>query len=167
MSFSLLGWLFALGVVIHNTEEALFLPAWSTRAGRWHVQVGTFPFRFAVVVLSIAVIFAAWLSSVSGAHSYGAYFLTGYALAMVLNVLFPHVLATVALHSYAPGTATAVLLNLPLGSYLIYRSLTEGYVDQQVFAVSGPATVVGIIASIPILFTVGKKLTHPSSGTLR
>lgn len=158
MSFSLLGWLFALGVVIHNTEEALFLPAWSTRAGRWHVQIGAFPFRFAVVVLSIAVIFAAWLSSIGGAHSFGAYFLTGYALAMVLNVLFPHVLATVALHSYAPGTATAVLFNLPLGGYLVYRSLADGYVDQTTFALAGPATVVGIIASIPILFAIGNEL---------
>ena len=165
MSFSLLGWLFALGVVIHNIEEALFLPAWSTRAGRWHVQVGAFPFRFAVVVLSTAVIVAAWLSSVSGALSFGAYFLTGYALAMVLNVVFPHVLATVALHSYAPGTATALLFILPLGGCLVYRALTEGYVEQTVFAVSGPATVAGIIASIPVLFAAGKKLAHHLSGT--
>lgn len=165
MSFSLLGWLFALGVVIHNTEEALLIPAWSRRAGRWHVPVDVFPFRFTVVVLSTAVIVAAWLSSLSGAHSFGAYFLTGYALAMVLNVLFPHVLASIALRSYAPGTATALLLNLPLGGCLVYRSLTEGYVEQSVFSVSGPVTVLGITASIPLLFVVGKKLTHPSSGT--
>lgn len=165
MSFSLLGWLFAFGVVIHNTEEALFLPAWSTRAGRWHVKVGAFPFRVAVVVLSTVVIVAAWLFSVSGAHSFGAYFLTGYALAMVLNVLFPHVAATVALQSYAPGTATALLFNLPLGGCLVYRALTEGYVEKVVFAVSGPATVAGIIASIPILFAAGKKLSHHSNGT--
>lgn len=166
MSFSLLGWLFALGVVIHNTEEALFLPAWSTRAGRRYVQVDAFPFRFAVVVLSAAVIVAAWLSSVSGAHSFGVYFLTGYALAMVLNVLFPHVAATVALRSYAPGTATAVFFNLPLGGYLIYRSLTDGYVEQTIFALAGPGIVIGIIVSIPILFVIGNKLAPPSSGTL-
>ena len=79
---------------------------------------------------------------------------------MVLNVLFPHVLATVALHSYAPGTATAVLCNLPLGGYLVYRSLTEGYVEQTTFALAGPSTVIGIIASIPILFSIGNKLCH-------
>ncbi len=159
MSISLLGWMFAIGVLLHNIEEAMFLPVWSTRAGRWHVQVGAFPFRFAVAVLSVAVICAAWLSSVGGTRSFGAYFLTGYALAMVLNVLFPHVLATVALKSYAPGTATEVFFNLPLGGYFVYRSLSEGYVDQEIFAFSGPATVFSIITSIPILFAAGKKLT--------
>jgi hypothetical protein len=63
MSISLLGWLFALGVVAHNAEEALFLPDWSKRAGRWHAPVRKAPFRFAVVVLSVAVLLAAWLAS--------------------------------------------------------------------------------------------------------
>ena len=158
MSLSLLGWLFALGVVAHNAEEALFLPAWSARAGRWHAQVGAPPFRFAVAVLSAAVLLAAWLASVGGPRSFGAYFLAGYALAMVLNVFVPHLAATVALRSYAPGTATALLFNLPLGGWLVYRSLAERYVESSVFVISGPATVLGIIASIPLLFAAGRKL---------
>lgn len=166
MSFSLLGWLFAFGVIVHNTEEALFLPAWTTRAGRWHTKVDAFPFRFAVVILSAAVILAAWLASTGGARSFGVYFLTGYALAMVLNVLFPHIAATLALRLYAPGTATAVFFNLPLGSCLIYRSLTEGYVEPSRFTVTGPAMVLGIVASVPLLFAAGKKLSHYLSRTL-
>lgn len=159
----LLGWLFALGVVIHNTEEALFLPAWSARAGRWHVQVSAKTFRFAVVILSVAVVLAAWLAAAGGAHSVGAYVLTGYALAMVLNVAFPHVAASVALRSYAPGTATALILNLPIGGCLVYRALTEGFVEQPVFAIAGPATVVVLMAAIPALFSLGNRLHRSSS----
>ena len=162
MSLSLLGWLFALGVVAHNTEEALFLPAWSVRAGRWHVPVGSNPFRFAVVVLSVAVLVAASLASIGGARSVGAYFIAGYAVAMVLNVLIPHVAATIALRAYAPGTATALLFNLPLGSLLVYRSLKEGYVEPKVFAISAPVTVLCMGAAIPLLFAAGKKLTSRS-----
>lgn len=164
MSISLLGWLFALGVVVHNAEEALFLPAWSERAGRWHTQVDTGPFRFAVMILSAAVVAAAWLASIGGPRSFGAYFIAGYALAMALNVFMPHIAACVALRSYAPGTATALLFNLPLGSWLVYRSLAENYVEASVFVVSGTVTVLGIVASIPLLFAAGRVLTLPPGG---
>ncbi len=158
MSLALLGWWFAAGVVVHNLEEAWRLPAWSAHTGRWHARIGAGPFRFAVTVLSIAVLAAAWLSAAGGPLSPGAYFLNGYALAMVLNVLFPHVAASIALRRYAPGTVTAILLNLPLGGWLIYRSLDEGYIERSTFLVSGPLIVVAILASIPLLFALGKRL---------
>jgi uncharacterized membrane protein len=164
MTMSLLGWLFAIGVIVHNTEEALLLPPWSARAGRWHAPIGRGPFRFAVAVLSAAVLIAAWLATVGGPRSFGAYFIAGYGLTMALNVFIPHVAATVALRSYAPGTATGLLFNLPLGSLLVYRSLIEGYVEPSVFAIAGPVTVLCIVASIPLLFAAGRKLTLSSSG---
>jgi hypothetical protein len=160
MSIQFLGWIFILGVLIHNAEEALFLPAWSAHAGRWRITVYASSFRFTVTVLSIAVVAAGWLASTCGFRSIGAYFLTGYALAMVLNVFIPHIAATVALRVYAPGTATALLLNLPLGSWFVYRSLVEGYVNPSVFVYSGPATVMAITASVPLLYSIGKRLTH-------
>jgi hypothetical protein len=163
MSLSVLGWLFALGVVIHNTEEALFLPAWSVRAGHWPRAVTAVAFRFAVTVLSAAVLLAAWFASSGGSQSLGAYILAVYALAMVLNVFIPHVAASVALRSYAPGTGTALLFNLPLGGWLIYRYLADGYVKPSVFLISGPVTVLVIVAAIPLLFYVGKKLIPPSN----
>ena len=165
MSLSLLGWLFAFGVIAHNTEEAIFLPAWSANAGRWHFSVSSGAFRFGAVVLSVAVLVAALLASLGGPQSFGAYFISGYALTMVLNALIPHVVATIALRVYAPGTATALLFNLPLGGWLVYRSLVEGYVEPKVFAIAGPATVVCIIASIPLLFAIGTKLTNASRRT--
>lgn len=158
MSLSLIGWLFALGVSLHNVEEAFLLPKWSMQAGRWHSPVQPSVFRFAVAVLTGAVLLAAWLATVGGPGSFGAYFISGYALAMALNVLVPHLVATLALRKYAPGTATGLLFNLPLGGWLLYRALTEGYVDPGVFLYSGPITVLCILASIPLLFALGKKL---------
>jgi len=167
MSLSLLGWLFAIGVLVHNAEEALLLPAWSLSAGRWHAPVVSGVFRFAVAVLTVLVFVAAWLAAVGGSGSLGAYFITGYALAMLLNVFIPHLTATIVLRRYAPGTTTALLFNLPLGGCLVYRALTEGYVNSTVFAVSGPLIVLGILASIPLLFAIGGKLTLRSRGTPR
>src|SRR5262245_23718629 len=109
MTFFALTWAFVLAVAIHNLEEALWLPAWSRRAGRWHYPVGAPEFRFAVLVLTAAVVAAALLANNGGKGSIGAYLLSGYALAMLLNVVFPHVLASLIRREYAPGTLTALL----------------------------------------------------------
>ena len=149
MSLTLLGWLFALGVVAHNLEEAWLLPAWPKRPARWRVSARTF--RLGALVLSLLVVLAAWLAEAGGSHSLGAYLLVGYALAMVLNVLAPHVIACLATRSYAPGTATALLFNLPLGGWLIHESLVDGSVELAVLAWSGPLVVLGLLAFIPAL----------------
>jgi hypothetical protein len=162
MSLSMLGWLFALGVAAHNAEEAWLLPSWPGRPKfRW-ATVETGSFRFAAAVLSLLALLAAWLASVGGAHSLGAYFLAGYAAAMVLNVFLPHVAATVALRAYAPGTATALLLNLPLGGWLVYRSFAEQRIEPVVFAVSGPLTVLGIVALGAALLWLGNRCVAAS-----
>jgi hypothetical protein len=164
MPLSTLGWLFAFGVVVHNAEEAWLLPSWPRRPRfRWAaVEAGSF--RFAAAVLSMLALLAAWLAGVGGAHSLGAYFIAGYAAAMVLNVFLPHVAATVALRAYAPGTATALLCNLPLGGWLLYRSLAERQIEPSVFAVSGPLTVLGIAILGALLLWLGNRYVAVSGG---
>lgn len=145
MSLTALGWLFTFGVLVHNAEEAFYLPSWSMRAGKWYKPIEASVFRFAVILLSgvfIAVTIAASLSHPGGI---GLYLMAGYVLAMVLNVLMPHVLATVLTRKYMPGTATAVLL------------LIEQSINLHVFYWAGPLVVVAIVASMPVLFTLGRK----------
>jgi len=76
----------------------------------------------------------------------------------LLNVIFPHLIATIALKKYAPGLVTALLLNLPITAGLLYFAIIEQYIDLTKFYIIGPAVTVGILASIPILFTIGKKI---------
>jgi len=160
MSLTSIGWIFTLGVLVHNTEEGLYLPAWSASAGKWHAPVGPMEFRFAVSVLSGLLIVIATAASFSQAGSIAAYLMSGYVLAMVLNVLIPHVLASVIMRKYMPGTATAVLLNLPFGLLYLRQALSEHSIELQVFYWVGPLVVLSILASIPVLFAVGRKL-HP------
>jgi hypothetical protein len=164
MSYPTLGWLFALAVTLHNTEEALLLPKWSLSAGRWHAPIGASEFRFAVVVLTLLAYGAAYLSAIGGRQTVAAYALAGYALAMLLNVLVPHVFATIALRKYAPGTATALLFNLPVCSRLLFIGVRDGYIVTDKFVWYGPASVAIILASIPTLFFIGRKLTRHFNG---
>jgi hypothetical protein len=94
MNFPILSGLFAVAMTLHNLEEALWLPKWSQSAGRWHHPVGAREFRFAVGVLTVLAYVGAYLSAVGGKETVGAYFIAGYALAMLMNVLLPHLLVT-------------------------------------------------------------------------
>jgi hypothetical protein len=156
--FIILAWLFAAAITVHNLEEAFFLPSWSEQAGRWHRPVGANEFRFAVFVLTVLAGVAALLASVQGRESFGAYVLSGYALAMLLNVAFPHLLVTMATRRYMPGTATALALNLPVTAALLHQAFREGYISSTSFALTGPVVVLAIVLSIPALFYVGRKL---------
>jgi len=158
MDFVLLAWLFALAITVHNIEEALLLPDWSKTAGKWHRPVGVREFRFAVSVLTVLAYGAVGWAHLCGKESMGAYALSGYALAMLLNVLLPHVIATAATRRYAPGTLTALLFNLPVTILLLRQGFQEGYIHIQRFAWAGPLVVAGILASIPVLFAMGRRL---------
>lgn len=157
MSFPLLSWFFAVAITIHNLEEALWLPGWSQSAGRWHHPVGAREFRFAVGVLTALAYIAVCLSVVGGKESVGAYLIAGYALAMLLNVFFPHLLATLIMRQYAPGTATALLLNLPITVLLLYQGFQQSYVRLSTFVWAGPLVVAAILGMIPLLFGIGRR----------
>lgn len=161
MNFNLLIWLFAIAITIHNFEEAIWLPAWSKTAGRFHHPIGIFEFRFAVTVLTLIAYIMAYLSMTGSKGSIGAYLVSGYALAMLLNVIFPHLIATLVMRRYAPGTATAIVLNLPITSMLLYQGFEERFIDKSVFIYAGPLGVVGILLLIPGLFFMGRRWLRP------
>ncbi len=158
--FVILAWLFVAAVALHNLEEAIWLPAWFRGAGRWHHAVAAYEFRFALLVLTGVACIAALLATIQGRESVGAYLLCGYALAMLLNVAVPHVLATVVMRRYMPGTATAVALNLPVTILLLRCAFDESYISPAVFKFAGPAVVLGIVMLIPLLFLIGRKVTR-------
>jgi len=154
MSFAALALAFCAAVTVHNVEEALFLPAWSRSAARFHAPVGAFEFRFAVAALTLAAYACAALAAAGSAV--GGYLVCGYALAMAANAFVPHLVATLALRRYAPGTATGVLLNLPIGVALIAAAAAEGRIAWPTFLWAGPATMVALLAGIPALLALGR-----------
>jgi hypothetical protein len=164
MSSAAVGWLFTLGALMHNMEEALFLPAWSRHAGRWHPRVSTTEFRFAVAVLSAALVMCMAAAAIHGAGSPAAHIFAGYVLAMIINAGVPHLIATIAQRRYMPGTFTALLFNLPLGVLFLIQGLSERYIVLRQFAWYGPVTVILLLASIPVLFAIGRRLRPRQAG---
>lgn len=158
MSFRSLEWLFPLVITLHNAEEAIWLPGWSKRPGRWPATVAPGVFRFTVVILTVLAYAVTWLSASSGKQSVWTYLAFGCIAATLANVLIPHLAATIAMRSYMPGAATAVFLNLPALSLLVVLALREGYVSGWKAVAYCLGVIVALVASIPVLFKLGKEL---------
>jgi predicted neutral ceramidase superfamily lipid hydrolase len=119
--------LFILGFSIHNIEEALWLPEWSKYARKYHQEIAVNEFRFAVIVITAMgylVTFQYLIFSKTSVVS--KYLYLGFVSMMVLNTIFPHLVATIALRKYAPGLITGILLNFPIGIYLIIDKIHSG-----------------------------------------
>jgi len=94
----------------------------------------------------------------ASSQSIWAYAFTGYVFAMVANVIVPHVVGTIALRRYVPGTATALLFNLPPGGLFLQQAVAQGFVAWGTIERVAPVTAVAIEASIPVLFAIGRWL---------
>ena len=150
MTFRKLQWLFPIAVTLHNAEEAIWMPGW--RAPLLGDVVGRPPgsaeIRAALVVFTLAAFAVTYLSARRGPESIWAYLTFGYIVAMLANVFVPHVPAAVVFRGYAPGVATAVLINFPVMSILAIRMLRERWVSgwrAVVFGVGVPLVLGGAI----------------------
>lgn len=158
MTLAQLSAAFVACVLLHNAEEALLLPAWSARAPRWYRRVGAGEFHFGVAVLSIVLVAAAVAAFAYGPRSIAAYIFFGYVFAVALNAVVPHLAASLALRRYMPGAATGMLLNLPLGAYLLRRAVEARWVETRQLLWVAPLVALGLLASIPLLFAIGRTL---------
>jgi len=102
-------WFLPLAFTLHNVEEWIWMPGWS--GGLFQSPVSGTAFRFALVVLTLAGWGIAFLASRSRAEGPAVYAAVALAAIMLLNVVFPHVLATLVLQRYAPGVVTAFVIN--------------------------------------------------------
>lgn len=153
-----LQWLFPIAVTLHNSEEAIWMPGWTSQH---HIRLPFSPppagqIRFALIVLAVAAFVVTYLSQRSGKQSFWAYLVFGGIVAVLVNVFLPHVPATLAYRTYTPGVVTAVFVNLPLMSYLAFISFRENWVAggrALVFAITVPLAIAGMI---PILILIGR-----------
>jgi hypothetical protein len=150
--------LFLLGFSLHNLEEALWLPQWSRHARKYHKEVTRNEFAFAVIIVTVIgylLTFQYFIFAPSSSLS--RYVYLGFILMMVANVIFPHLIATLLLKKYAPGTITGILLNAPIGIYILTRGING--TDELIFViVAGVILAIIFLALIIQLFKAGKYL---------
>ena len=148
--------LFVFAFVIHNIEEAVWLPRWSKHAKKFHKSVDFNEFIFAVLIITILGVLLTFLNSIYDNKIMNSLYL-GYVGMMVLNAIFPHLVATIALRRYAPGLITAIALNVPIGSYILYESMKELEFINIITSTIFISAI--IVVSLPVLFRISKWIT--------
>ena len=150
--------LFLLGFSLHNLEEALWLPRWSKHARKYHKEVSPSEFTFAVIIVTAIgylLTFQYFIFAPSSSLSRYAYL--GFILMMVANVIFPHLIATMVLKKYAPGTITGIMLNAPIGIYILIKGINGN--DELVFVIiAGAILAIIFLLLIKQFFKTGKYL---------
>ena len=90
---------------------------------------GASEFRTALVVITVAAFVVTYLSARRGPQSVWAYLTFGSVVAMLANVFIPHLPAAIFFGGYAPGVVTAIVINLPLTTLLVFRAVRDGWVS--------------------------------------
>jgi len=134
------------------------LPAWSKHARKYHKEVSKNEFDFAVIVVTaIGYLLTFQYFIFAPSSSLSRYVYLGFILMMVANVFFPHLIATLVLKKYAPGTITGMLLNAPIGIYILIRGI-NGTNELICVIISGVILAIIILLLINQLFRIGKYL---------
>lgn len=149
--------LFCLAITLHNLEEAIWLPAWSQQASRFQKPVTEGEFRFAVAIITglaylTAIGYQIWPFTIA------KWLFTGFLGSMIVNAIFPHLLATLIMKKYAPGLATGLILNIPVNSFILFRMHAENTVSTGEIILSTVIVGGGLLALIPLLFRIGRKI---------
>lgn len=154
-------WIVPIAIALHNIEEALWLPAWSEKkAGRWHRPTGVFAFRFAVIILTSVAVCVAILAQLGGHGAVGYYLLAAYAIGQSVNIFIPHILATIATRTYAPGLASGLLFVWPASAVFLTEAFSSPEFNLQRFLVVAIVFIPLMVLSIPVLLKTGRLLEN-------
>lgn len=147
-------WLAPLALVIHNFEEYLTMPTFTSR--HWQdlpvvisniAAMGSDQFSAALIIVTLLAILFTFLGSISAANGPGMFIAFTTQGAMLINAV-QHIFGSIWLRNYTPGVLTSVILYLPLLSYLILRALKEGYISRKLMIYS---FILGTIMLLPII----------------
>lgn len=108
--------LFCIAITLHNIEEAIWLPEWSQQASMFHKPVTPGEFRFAVTVITILAYLSAFYFFYKPESELAKWVFIGFLGSMIVNAIFPHLIATILMKQYAPGLLTGLFLNLPINT---------------------------------------------------
>lgn len=149
--------LFCIAITLHNIEEAIWLPEWSQQASMFHKPVTPGEFRFAVTVITILAYLSAFYFFYKPESELAKWVFIGFLGSMIVNAIFPHLIATILMKQYAPGLLTGLFLNLPINTFIIVRMFQNHYITWKELIISTIAVGSLLLTLIPLLFKAGGK----------
>ncbi len=151
---------FPLAITLHNIEEALWLPQWSRHASKYHKPVEKNEFHFALIIITALAYLVTFFRVILPDVVFISWVFYGFLGVMIINAIFPHLMATIALKKYAPGLFTGLFLIIPINSTLIYRAVDIGFITISGVIIATAAVGILLILIIPLLFKAGGRLIN-------
>jgi len=153
--------LFLFAFTIHNLEEGIWLTRQQSSEKskvKMHKTVTQDEFLFGLFwVTSLAYLITALYIIYPEVELFKfAYF--GFVGAMILNILFPHLISTLIERYYSPGLFTGIVVIIPVNSLIVKTAIELGTITIPQFIISTLTVGVLLLLSIPISFKVGKRL---------
>jgi len=131
------------------------MPTWiSVHRSQLPLHPETVRIQLGLLFLTAAAYAVTYLSAQTGKRSIWAYLLFGYIAAMLANVLLPHIAATLAFRQYTPGVASAILINLPVMTVLLFKAVREQWVSGLNAIAAALLVPLAIAGAIAALFTI-------------
>jgi len=150
--------LFPAALTIHNTEEALLLPAWSHQTGKFPRSVTPGAFRFAVTVITLLAWGVTLEYMMHPELPIYRFCYTGFMGCMIVNTIFPHMAATIVTKSYCPGSLTGLFVLTPVCIFLLSGLLKEEIISFRYITMTTPGTGLVLLILLPLLFIAGQTL---------
>ena len=150
---------FCFAITLHNIEEAIWLPKWSQQSSKFQKSVTPSEFHFAVIVITTLAYLSAFIYLLIPESDFAKWIFIGFLGSMILNVIFPHLIATVLMKKYAPGLFTGVLLNIPINSLIIYQMFEGDLILWKELIISTLIIGISLLALIPLMFKISGKIS--------
>ena len=115
-------------------------------------------FHFAALIITVLAYLVAFLYLSFPKINLIKWAFTGFLSSMVINAIFPHLIATILLRTYAPGVITGLLLNLPINTIILYNLHTSKSVSTKEIFISTVVAGILLLALLPVLFTFGNRI---------
>ncbi|AYA74431.1 HXXEE domain-containing protein [Bacillus sp. Y1] len=151
---------FCLAITLHNLEEALWLPKWSQLDSSFQNTVTPNEFHFAVLIITALAYLVAFLYINFSESNIIKWAFIGFIGSMIFNAIFPHLIATLLMKTYAPGLATALLLNIPINTVILFKLHDLKLVTLKEIVLSTAVIGIILLAMIPLLFMFGGNLLN-------
>lgn len=153
--------LFLFAFTIHNLEEGIWLvrqQSFEKSKVKMHKRVTQDEFLFGLFwVTSLAYLITALYIFYPEVGMFKfAYF--GFVGALILNILFPHLISTLIERYYSPGLFTGLVVIIPINSLIVKTALEVGTITILQFIISTLIMAFLLLLSIPISFKIGKRL---------
>jgi len=130
--------LLPIAFVLHNMEESFGMEKWTKNNPFYKFEpVKTKQFLVAISFFSILGFVLVYGGSFYPTKENYSTVVLGFSGMLFLNVFFPHLIATMLTKKYSLCLITALLINLPLSSAIIWSMGSEGSfsIQQMVFII--------------------------------